>query len=462
LNVTLLNSASPRFEPAKVIVAPAAASKVTVPVPASQTAASVDALVHAPETVQDSLPKAIAEAVEEIFTSPVMVTFPDVEVRSPPLIVRLPRVSVRVDFAREPPERVSALVTMMFVASVTVPAEMVRSSNVLSVESMVIVAVESNVTIPVPWAYTDPAPLVSQLPEMVHAPVVTVIVPDVPPVIVTLARVAVVAFAVRIPPFPMLSAPVLRPRSAVASSVVAEASETVRVPLQRSARVAMVNVCAVPAELVNVTLLNSASPRFPPANVIVPPVTESNITVPVPASQEAEVVAFVHVPLTVQDSLPRSINAVEVETLTVETVTFPEVEVSPDATVPLIVRVPPVSPRVPFARVVPPEVSVMVRVPPHRSPRVAMVKVCAVPALEVNVMSLNSSSERLAPAKVIVPAVAASNVTVPVPASQDAEVVEFVHVPPKSHEPLPKSMYAVVDEIFTSPSMSPLEAAVVI
>ena len=104
--------------------------------------------------------------------------------------------------------------------------------------------------------------------------------PDVPPVIVTLANVAVVAFAVSMPPFPTLSAPVLSPRSVVASVVVDAASAIDSVVVQRSARVAMVNVCDVPADEVNVTLENSSSARFVPAKVIVPPVAESNVTVP--------------------------------------------------------------------------------------------------------------------------------------------------------------------------------------
>jgi hypothetical protein len=306
--VTLLNSASPRLDPAKVIVPPVAESNVTVPVPASQIAASVEALVHVPETVHDSLPKAIADAADEIFTLPVTVTLPDVLVRSPPDRVRLPTVNVNVALANVPPETVRALVTTVFVASVTVPAEIVSALNVLSVDRRVIVAVALKVyVLVVPSLKTDPAPLVSQFPETVHAPVVTVIVPFVPPVIVTLDTVTVEAFAVRIPPFPTLSPPVLSPRSAVASSVVEDASLIASVPPQRSPRVAMVNTCAVPADELKVMLLNSASPRLVPAKVIVPPVAESKTTLPVPASHDAEVVALVHAPLMVHVSLPRSI-----------------------------------------------------------------------------------------------------------------------------------------------------------
>jgi hypothetical protein len=152
LNVRLKNSASPRLAPAKVIVPPTAESKVTVPVPASQTAASVEAFVHVPETVHNSEPKSMADNAEEILTAPVITTFPLVLVRSPPDIVRLPAdVMANVLLANVPPETVSAFVTMTAEPSVTVPAEMVRSSKVLSVERSVTVAMASKVTIPVPW-----------------------------------------------------------------------------------------------------------------------------------------------------------------------------------------------------------------------------------------------------------------------------------------------------------------------
>jgi hypothetical protein len=306
--VTLLNSASPRFAPAKVIVPPAAESKTIVPVPASHTAASVDAFVQVPEIVQVSEPKEMADEAEEMFTFPFIVTFPDVEVKSPPDMVRLPAFTVNVALARVPPEMVSALVTIVLVARVTVPAEIVSALNVLSVDNRVIVAVASKIyVLVVPSANVEPAPEVSQFPEIVQVPVVAVSVPSVPPVIVTLVTVTVDAFAVRIPPFPMFSAPPVRARSAVVSSVVEDVSWTVNVPPQRMPLVDIVNTCAVPADEVNVTLLNSFSARLDPANIMVPPVAESKVIVPVPASHDAEVVEFVHVPLTVHDSAPRSI-----------------------------------------------------------------------------------------------------------------------------------------------------------
>lgn len=214
----------------------------------------------------------------------------------------------------------------------------------------------------------------SQLPETVQEPVVTVMIPLVPPTIVTEERVTVDAFDVRIPPSPTLSPPVPRERSEVASSVVDDVSKMDSVPAHCSPRVAMVNTCAVPAELENVTLLNSGPVRFEPAKAIVPPVAESNNTVPVPALQEvSSVEAFVHVPLTVHVSLPKEI-ALSAD----EMFTAPVIITSPAVLVrspPLIVR-PPLTVRVwvPLASMPPDSVRVAavswlnsVRVPPDIS-----------------------------------------------------------------------------------------------
>ena len=93
----------------------------------------------------------MADAADEMLTAPVMAALPEVSVRSPPDIVRLPaEVIANVLLANVPPEMMSALVTTTSVASVTVPPEIVKSSNVLSVESNVIVAVALKVTMPVP------------------------------------------------------------------------------------------------------------------------------------------------------------------------------------------------------------------------------------------------------------------------------------------------------------------------
>jgi hypothetical protein len=95
--------------------------------------------------------------------------------------------------------------------------------------------------LPVP-VKVEPAPEVSQFPETVHDPD-DVIVPDVPPVIVTFVTLIVELPAVRVAPllttrFP--AAPV-RPRFEVARVAFAF---SVSVPLQRRAFVAIVNVAA--------------------------------------------------------------------------------------------------------------------------------------------------------------------------------------------------------------------------
>ncbi len=66
------------------------------------------------------------------------------------------------------------------------------------------------------------------------------------------------------------------------------------------------NVWAVAAEELNTTVANSCPLRFVPAKVIVPPVGEVKVTVPVPALQVGLVEALVHVPATVHASEPKT------------------------------------------------------------------------------------------------------------------------------------------------------------
>ena len=195
------------------------------------------------------------------------------------------------------------------------------------------------VTVLVPAVKTEPAPDVFQFPETVHMPVVSVITPLAPPVIVTSSRDTVEAFAVRIPPFPMVRSPPVSARLAVASSVVDTASLTVRVPPYLRPRVAIVKVLATPEAEAKATLLNSSSERFVPAKVIVLLALESNVIVTVPASQMApSVELLVHDPLTVQLSEPKSIaEAAEVMLTFPPTVTLPETDVrSPPVIVKLL------------------------------------------------------------------------------------------------------------------------------
>src|SRR5947209_15756890 len=146
---------------------------------------------------------------------------------------------------------------------------------------------------------TEPAPDVSQCPATVQEPE-AVIVPEVPPVIVTLVRLTADVppvklaplFTVRFPPGPV------KGRFAVESVALLL---RVNVPPHRSPFVAMVNVAA--AVGLNCTLLNSEAPRL--AKVMVRDEPELKTTVPVPADHDPLVVEFVHEPPKFQVVAPK-------------------------------------------------------------------------------------------------------------------------------------------------------------
>ena len=124
-----------------------------------------------------------------------------------PAVVKVPRME-RVPFASTAPP------------CVTVPV-MVRLWNPLAKSRMrTVVPAPDNVTVLVPLVNPEPGPEVSQDPLRVHAPLVSAIVPDVPPVIDASTRVTVEASAVRIPESPTVREPPIRGRFAVASAVV--------------------------------------------------------------------------------------------------------------------------------------------------------------------------------------------------------------------------------------------------
>jgi hypothetical protein len=77
-----------------------------------------------------------------------------------------------------------------------------------------------NVTVDVPATNEEPAPVVSQFPLMVQVPLVSIMVPDVPPFIVTFETVIDDAFATRRPALPIINAPPARARLLVARVVV--------------------------------------------------------------------------------------------------------------------------------------------------------------------------------------------------------------------------------------------------
>jgi len=300
LRCTLLNSETPKL--AKVIVRDEPELNTTVPVPADHDPLVVE-FVHEPPKFQVVAPR-LKYPEAAMLTLPVIVFVPAAPPVIPPAMfaARVATVSVKVLLARtEPAFTVKVPETSTRPVWVTVPAaEMTRLLKLLPAFRIARLATPLIVTVLVPFVNTEPAPLVSQLPVLVNEPVVSVIVPLVPPVIATLDTVTVDAFAVRMPPLPTLSAPPVRPRLAVASAVVEEPSEIVSVPPQMRALVAIVNVWADAAEELNEMLLNSLPGRFVPANVIVPPVALVKVTVPVPGVHEADVEAFVQVPVTVQ------------------------------------------------------------------------------------------------------------------------------------------------------------------
>src|SRR5437870_4471159 len=79
---------------------------------------------------------------------------------------------------------------------------------------------EDKVTVLESFVNVAPTPDVSQLPLTLQAPPVSVMVPEVPPFIVTSAAETVEAFATRIPESPTAMEPPVKERFAVASVVV--------------------------------------------------------------------------------------------------------------------------------------------------------------------------------------------------------------------------------------------------
>src|SRR3989442_8505113 len=126
------------------------------------------------------------------------------------------------------------------------------------------------VTVDVPFENAEPAPLVFQLPETAHEPVVSVNVPLVPPIIVNPDIDTAEAFAARTPALPTTMAPPVSPRLLVASVVAPPPPWSVRIPAQASAFVVIVSV-TVDTPLLKATLYNSAAFPASAATVIVPP-----------------------------------------------------------------------------------------------------------------------------------------------------------------------------------------------
>ncbi len=129
---------------------------------------------------------------------------------------------------------------------------------------------------------------------------------NVPALVSIEVTVIVLPRAVKRPPEPIVAVVtvIAKFETDVSRVVVEDPSLTCTVPAFKP-RVAIVKVWAVPEEDVNATVANSLPLRFAPANVIVPPVAEVNVTEPDPADQEAEVELSVHVPANVHGAPPK-------------------------------------------------------------------------------------------------------------------------------------------------------------
>ena len=117
-------------------------------------------------------------------------------------------------------------------------------------------------------------------------------------------------FAVRLPKVERVSAPAVMPKfDADVVKMVGPVAPPVElrivsVPPILSALTAIVYVMLGVTLASSVRLLNSFVPPASAANVIVPPVALVKVTVPVPGVHEADVDAFVQVPVTVQVDVP--------------------------------------------------------------------------------------------------------------------------------------------------------------
>jgi hypothetical protein len=138
----------------------------------------------------------------------------------------------------------------------------------------------------------EPTPDVSQLPVTVHPPLVSVMVPDAPPAIVTFETLVVDALATRRPALPIMRAPPFKLRLLVTRVVVPLPPCTVRVPDQRRPFAAIVKETVEAPEL-NVTLPPNSGVWL--AKVIVCEDDALNV-IEAAKLQDAEVEAFVHEP----------------------------------------------------------------------------------------------------------------------------------------------------------------------
>ncbi len=201
---------------------------VTVEVPALNSEDEPD-VSQEPDAIIDPVVNEIVLAEESLMVTPATEMDEAVPISvPPPETVRLaPPVRLFPDVSSVPVmERIP--VTSVALLCVTMP-DIVRLLKPL-VGSRVrrVVLAPDRVTVLVPLMNVEPAPELSQLPLTAHAPFVTVIVPDVPPFMVTSTTETVEAVAVRMPELPRTNEPPRRERSAVASVVDPAVSWIVR------------------------------------------------------------------------------------------------------------------------------------------------------------------------------------------------------------------------------------------
>jgi len=138
---------------------------------------------------------------------------PAATTRLAPPVMLFPNV-VRVPLTeRFPPTSIGVFCAMV--------PEIVKLWNPLEASRVrMVLAAPDRITVLEPFVNVAPAPDVSQLPPTVQAPLVSVMVPEVPPFIVTSTAETVEAFAARMPESPTAIEPPVKERFAVASVVV--------------------------------------------------------------------------------------------------------------------------------------------------------------------------------------------------------------------------------------------------
>jgi hypothetical protein len=257
------------FRIATVLVVPL---NVIVDVPLANVV-PVPLVAQLPETVHEPVVRVIVPDVALVIVTSDTVTVEAFAVNVPPVeIVKVPPPdSARLAVVRVP-EIVVAVDTSIAVLMVIVP-EIVRDANPLEASRVAtVLVVPLIVTVDVPFVNTDPAPDVSQFPETVHDPDVSVIVPEVPPVIVTFPMVTVAWLPLMTPPLFTVSA--LEPNE----NVPELPAVSVRVPVTETAPDAVI----VPVVMLNVVPLPMviAPIVMPDAVPVMPPVPESVTAAP--------------------------------------------------------------------------------------------------------------------------------------------------------------------------------------